>query len=209
MRNNVIAIMVWAAAVALSLWGYPQLPDQVAIHWGPSGQPDDYSSREFAVFFMPVLMILMFFLIRVLPKIDPKKKNYPRFQGSLDIIMLATLLLLLVVHGMVIGTGLGYDIPMMVVVPLMIGALFVVIGNVMPRFRYNYFVGIRTPWTLSNEQVWTKSHAASGKIFFFGGLILMACALIPGSYMVPVMIVILVVIPVSTLIVSYYYFKNP
>lgn len=209
MRNHIIALLFWVAAIGLSLWAYPQLPDQVATHWGPSGEANGYSSRGFAVLFGPGMMLLMYVMLRVLPKLDPKRNNYPRFQSSLDVVILATLLLLLIVHGVVVFNGLGYDVPVSMVVPLVIGGLYVVMGNVMPRFKHNYFVGIRTPWTLANERVWTRTHMVGGKVFVIGGLLVMASALIPNNVMVPVMVTLLVAIPLSILLLSYYYYKHP
>lgn len=209
MKHNVIAILMWVVAIALSVLAYPLLPEQLPIHWGPSGEVDGYSSKALGAMFLPGMMVLVFFLTRVVPKFDSKKKNYPRLLGSLNVIMLATLALLLVVHVVVIGTGLGYDISMPVVMTVTLGALYVVMGNVMPRFKHNYSMGIRTPWTLASEPVWAKSHAVGGKVFFFGGFLLMACALLPGSFMMPVTIVVLLGIPLSTVIISYYYYKHP
>jgi uncharacterized membrane protein len=77
----------------------------------------------------------------------------------------------------------------------------------MPRFKHNYFVGVRTPWTLANEQVWIKTHAVSGKIFFFGGLLLAATALLPAEYAATATFVVIIAIPVSTFAISYYFYK--
>jgi uncharacterized membrane protein len=190
------------------MYYYPELPDQMTIHWGINGEPDGFASREFAVALIPGMMILLYVLIRVLPKIDPKKTNYARFQGGLDVTMIATQVLLAVVQGMMLASALGSDVPMERIISLLFGGLFIVMGNVMPRFKHNYFVGVRTPWTFANEKVWIKTHAASGKIFVLGGLILAASAFLPTGWIALVTIVVVIAIPLWAFALSYYYFKT-
>ncbi|WP_127588614.1 SdpI family protein [Paenibacillus koleovorans] len=209
MKKSVwVALILWLAAVGLSIWSYGDLPEQVPSHWGPGGEVDDYSSKEFAVLFIPGLMVGLFLLIRVLPKIDPRKSNYPKFQGSLHVTMNAVLLMLLAVHGTVLATGLGYDIPIKMVIFAMLGLMFMALGNVMPRFKHNYMVGIRTPWTLADEKVWTRTHLVGGKIFMVGGALLLVGAFLPLAEQVLVMLVLIAAIPVSTVLLSFYYFKR-
>jgi uncharacterized membrane protein len=206
-RKDWIALLLVLITVGFTAWVFPQLPEEMTIHWGVNGEPDGFASRGYAVSFAPALMIVLYLLMRLLPKIDPKKKNYVRFQSGLDVTMIATMVLMMAVQGMMLAYALGYDVPMGRVVPLLVGGLFVVLGNVMPRFKHNYFVGVRTPWTLANEQVWIKTHAVSGKIFFFGGLLLAATALLPAEYAATATFVVIIAIPVSTFAISYYFYK--
>ena len=78
--------------------------------------------------------------------------------------------------------GLGYNVPMSYIVPVIVGLIFIIIGNYLQRVRSNYFMGIRTPWTLSNETVWKKTHRLSGKLFFIGGLLILVSAFLPEEY---------------------------
>ena len=208
MRSFIWPVFLIAVAVVASVWSYPELPAQVAIHWNVYGQPDGYGSRLFAAAFIPCIMVGVTALFAVLPKIDPRRENYASFTFGFRTIFMATLALLLVVHLLVLAAGLGYKIDASYVFPLVIGALFVACGNVMPTFRHNYFVGIRTPWTLASEDVWRKTHRVGGKLFFASGLLMIASSLLPNAFRFPAMIALIFVTAFSTFILSYLYYRK-
>ncbi len=170
MRKMLPAFVITAAALAFALWALPQLPERVATHWGMNGQPDDWSSPAFAAFLMPGLMAFLSLLFAVLPSIDPLKKNY-EFHGSVYFLLVNVIVAFTgVVHVIVLGAALGWPISISRAIPALIGVLFVFIGNLLPRIRPNWFMGIRTPWTLSSEQVWRKTHRVGGYAFTLAGL---------------------------------------
>jgi len=208
MRSFIWPVLFIAVAVAASVWSYPELPAQVAVHWNAYGQPDGYESRLFAAAFIPCIMVGVTALFAVLPKIDPRRENYASFNFGFRTVLMATLALLLVVHLLVLAAGLGYEIDTSYVFPLVVGALFVVCGNVMPTFRHNYFVGIRTPWTLASEDVWRKTHRVGGKLFFVSGLLMIASSLLPNAFRFPAMIALIFVTAFSTFILSYLYYRK-
>lgn len=208
MKKTWLPLIIWLAAVAISVWSYPQLPDQVATHFGINGQPNDYSSKLFAVTSMPVLMLLIWALLVWVPKIDPRKENFPRFLGGYQWIQVATMLVLLVAHITMMMNGLGYAVNISVFTMLSVGVLFVTIGNVMPRFRSNFFVGIRTPWTLSSEETWRRTHALGARIFIISGIAIMLGALAPATWQFAIIIGAVIAIVGGTMIGSYYYYKN-
>ena len=118
----------------------------------------------------------------VLPKIDPKYKNYDKFSKGYNVINYSVLILLFLVNIIGIGAGLGYDIPMNSTPHILVGLLFIVIGNYLPQCKPNYFVGIKTPWTLSNEEVWRKTHRFSGKVFVVLGVIMILSIFAPVAW---------------------------
>ncbi len=203
MRKWIIPGLMVLAAVVMGAISYPYLPEQVAIHWNAAGEPDNFASKEFALILMPVIMIFIYALIRIVRVIDPKKQNIQKFGKDVDTITNVTLFILLIIHGVTILHGLGREINVSVIAPAVVGMLFIVIGNYMPRFKFNYFIGIRTPWTLANEKVWRKTHQIGGICFVTGGLLLLISAFLPVSWKICLLIFVLIVITGVPVYLSY------
>ena len=170
MRKMLPAFAITLALLAFSLWALPQLPDKVATHWGLDGRPDGWSSARFGALLLPGIMILMSALFAALPNIDPLRKNYA-FHGSVYFLLANVIVAFMgVVHLLVLGSALGWPVDMRRVLPVLIGALFVFIGRLLPRIQPNWFMGIRTPWTLSSEEVWRKTHVVGATCFTAAGV---------------------------------------
>lgn len=200
--------LIIIAAFVISFIAIPYLPDQIATHWGPSGEADDYTSKWFGAFFGPLMLIFVGILLAAAPKIDPRKQNYPKFAGSYHVIINATVTLLFIVHLLILANGLGYAVKMDVAIPILIGLLFIVIGNYMPRVRPSYMVGFRTPWTLADDRVWTKTHRTGGLLFVIGGLIILLTAFMPVSLRITAFIIVVLFITVIPLVQSYLLYKR-
>ncbi|OES45103.1 SdpI family protein [Domibacillus iocasae] len=200
--------IIISLAFFISFFALPYLPDQIATHWGPSGEVDDYSSKWFGAFFGPFMLLFVGILLITSPKIDPRRQNYRKFKGSYHIIMNASITLLFIVHLLTLANGLGYTVKMDLAVSLLIGLLFVVIGNYMPRIRPSYMFGLRTPWTLADEHVWMKTHRIGGFAFILGGIALMASAFSPENMRIPVFLIIVILIVFIPFIYSYVLFKR-
>jgi uncharacterized membrane protein len=208
MRSRWFGFVIAAVAVVLSIWAYPQLPPTVATHWGLSGTPDGYSSRTTAVAIMPVVILAMMGLFRVLPRFDPRRDNYTKFIGTYWLIANAVILFMLVPHVTIIASGLGYDLKIDRLMPIGIGLLFVVLGNYLTRVEPNWFVGIRTPWTLSSDTVWRKTHRTGGWLMVIGGLVVAASAFLPHGAFLPLLIVAILVMAVIPIVQSYVLWKR-
>lgn len=208
MRKLIVPAILIFAAVLMGIVSYPYLPEEVPIHWNASGEPDNYASKAFALFFMPAVMLFVYLLISIVQIIDPRRKNIQKFGKNVDIINYIIMFVLLIVHGMTILYGLGREINMSVVAPGITGILFIVIGNYMPRFKLNYFIGIRTPWTLANEKVWTRTHQLGGKIFVIGGLLLLLTALLPPPWNIIALILIVLAIVLIPALFSFKLYKK-
>jgi uncharacterized membrane protein len=173
------AVLITLATLAFSWWAWPQLPGQVATHWGVDGQPNGWSSPAFAAFLMPGVMALMTLLFSALPNIDPLRKNY-EFHGSVYFLLVNVVIGFVgVVQVLILGSALGWPFDMRSMLPVLLGALFVFMGNLLPRIRPNWFMGIRTPWTLSSERVWRRTHRVGGYAFTIAGLVFIATAFLP------------------------------
>ena len=192
-----------AAAWGLSIAVFSRLPDRLPTHWGLSGEVDGWSGRTEGAFFLPAIMVGTWALLAFLPRIDPRRKNYDKFRGTYDAIVATVLGLLLLVHIAILASGLGYSVPMGRVIPMAVGAVLIVLGNLLPRARPNWFVGIRTPWTLSNDRVWERTHRLGGLLFVLTGIILIVAGLIPGVVSIGIAIAAGVLTTAVTLVYSY------
>ena len=182
MRKLWPGLLVLAAAVAFSLWAAPQLPEQVATHWGVSGEPDGWSSRRTLLVLMPLVAVGMALLMLVLPKIDPRKASWAQHGSTYWALVNLLIAFFGVMHFLMVGYNLGWPIDITTVVVSAVGVLFAAIGNMMPRMRPNWFMGIRTPWTLSDDTNWRKTHLMGGYLFTAAGVIMVLAALLglPG-----------------------------
>ncbi|MED0968009.1 SdpI family protein [Bacillus paramycoides] len=181
MRKHLVAIILIFITGLAWAYAWPNLPDTMAIHWGTAGA-NGFASKFNAMLLLLGVMIFTYVLLTVTPKMDPKKKNYEKFSRSYTIMNYSVLVVLFLVNMLVIGVGLGYDIPMNSTPYILVGLLFIVIGNYLPQCKPNYFVGIKTPWTLSNEEVWRKTHRFSGKVFVILGVIMILSIFAPAAW---------------------------
>lgn len=174
-----IALLI--ASFALGIYFFRHFPDRVPTHWNFQGIPDGYSAGGFAAFFIPGMMVFMYLIFAFLPYLDPRRERYQEFIGAYRLIKDAVLAFLLILFGLSGAAGLGYRVDIGFWVPVMVGALFAFLGLVMGKIKSNWFVGVRTPWTLSSEAVWAKTHAAAPGVMAVAGLLMAATAFVPDN----------------------------
>ncbi|MDR4948829.1 SdpI family protein [Neobacillus cucumis] len=208
MKRHWFGLLLIIIAIIGTWIFYPYLPEQIAIHWNYKGEPDRFVEKSYGAFLFPGIMVVLYIFRIILPKIDPNKNNYQRFEGTYYWIMNGLLLFFFLFQVMKITGDLGIINPKYVI-PELIGLLFIFIGNLSPKFKPNYFIGIRTPWTLANEDVWKKTHRFGGKVFVILGILLLFVPVIPavilGYYVLGSILICLALIIFS----SYYFFiKN-
>src|SRR6266700_7500193 len=208
MRSRWFGLVVAFLAVALSIWAHPQLPPTVATHWNLNGTPDGYSSRACALSIIPIVLVAMTVVFNVLPKIDPRHENYAKFLSSYWLIANAIIVFLLVAHGMIIAAGLGFSVKVDRLMPLGVGLLFIFLGNFLTRVEPNWFIGIRTPWTLSSDTVWRKTHRTGGCLMVVGGFVLAASVFLPQGAFLPLLIAAILIVAVIPDVQSYILWKR-
>jgi len=166
-----------AGAWLFSIAVYSRLPGRVVVHWNMYGEPDRYGSRVEGAFLLPALMVALYLILQWYPSRAPRAGNIAKFRGAYDTIVAATITLLGVVHVLALGQSLGWRVDITTVFLVCVGAMFVLFGNLLPLARSNFIFGIRTPWTLSNDQVWTRAHRVGGYAMVAAGLLTMVSAL--------------------------------
>ncbi len=194
-KQESITITILIINIIASFYFFSHFPSQVAIHWNLYGQADGWADKTFAAFFFPVLILAVYILMIFAPLLDPRKNRYQEFSKIYGIIRLVLILFLSALYFISSLSALGVITLIQQIVPLATGLLFIIIGNFLPKIKNNWFVGIKTPWTLSSEEVWNKTHRLGGKIFVLGGLLLMVGVLLPPStYLVLLPLVILLMV---------------
>jgi len=187
-----LALALPALMAAAGLWALLQLPSgaQVPIHFDAAGQANGWASALWGLFLLPLLAAGSLGLILLLPRIDPQAEKLRVSERAQLNIALAVQLLLVGVQALIIAIALGKRPDLGRWMLLMTGLLFAVIGNLAGKIRWNYTLGIRTPWTLANERVWDKTHRFGGLVFFTAGLALIGAALlaVPSSLGAPLIV---------------------
>ena len=192
-----------------SLIIYNQLPEQVPTHWDMEGKPDDFSSRFFGAFMMPLINVAVYFLLLVLPKIDPRKRNYDLFSGTYRALRILIHAMFTAFYFIAIQSALNNNDFSSKWIIMIIFLFLAFIGNYMKNIKSNFFIGIRTPWTLDNKEVWKKTHELAGKLWFYTGLLAALLVLIlPENLVLWITIPVFVIIVLVPVIYSYFAFRE-
>ncbi|MCJ7689464.1 MAG: SdpI family protein [Clostridiaceae bacterium] len=209
-KKDWIIIAILTLTFIVCLYFYPSLPEKMPSHWNSKGQIDGYSGRFFGAFGIPLMNLAFYFMFIFLPYIDPKKQNYAKFSGAYKLIRYSFHILFVCIQALILMVALGYPVNVGMFIGVAVSLLFIVIGNVMGKFKHNYFVGIKTPWTLANEEVWTKTHRMAAPLWVIGGIISGIFAIIgdgKSSFFIVLMIVVSV-ISIVPIVYSFVIFKQ-
>jgi uncharacterized membrane protein len=174
----VITLIVASILAGLLLWN--QLPEPMASHWGVNDQVDGYMSKFWGVFLMPVITLAMLLMFLVIPSIDPLKANIAQFRDYFNSFIALIVAFMVYIYGLTLVWNLGYtDFRMSAAMLPALGLLFIFVGVMVGKAKRNYFIGIRTPWTLSSDKVWDETHRVGGKLFIASGVLTLLGAFFP------------------------------
>ena len=149
-RKEWLMLILVLASILMAGWFYPQLPDVVASHWNAEGQVNGYMDKGMATFMLPVMMLLLATLFFVIPRIDPLKENIEKFRDAYEEMVIVILAFLLFIYLQTMLWNIGIQISVALTVPFGVGLLFIYLGFLLQKAKRNWFVGIRTPWTMSS-----------------------------------------------------------
>ena len=190
--------------VGVAFWD--ALPEQVAIHWGASGEPDRWCAKAFAVYAVPLIMLALHWACLFATRFD--KKNRGQNPKMMNITYWLVPAVSWVANGMTYVDALGKDIDVIRLLPIIMGALFLLIGNYLPKCTPNRTVGIRIKWTLADEENWNATHRFGGKVWFIGAIVILASSLLPAKISVCVMIAATLAMALAPIIYSYCFYKK-
>ena len=163
----------WAVVLAMFVAGaiaWTALPEAIPVHWNAAGEADRWGGKVEGLFLLPAITALLVLGLRFLPLIDPRRDRYAEFAGAYEIVRLAVVAELAGIYALTLAAAFGAPISMTPAIGMLVGLLLVVLGLVMDRVRPNWFVGIRTPWTLTSELSWTATHRLARWVFVLMGL---------------------------------------
>jgi len=182
MRKSEWAILIiFIITLATGWFFYPQLPPVVATHWDTAGQVNGYMAKGWGVATFPIIMAFLFIIFLIIPRIDPKRENIEKFRKFFDYLTLAISFLLYYFFLLFLFWNLGVRFNFTLAIMPALSLLFWVIGMILPHTEPNWFIGIRTPWTISSKSVWKKTHAVGGRLFKAVAVLALLGIVIPAS----------------------------
>lgn len=207
--TTILVLILIAAAVIAGTLLWNQLPEQMASHWNVNDQVDGYMSKFWGVFLMPLISIGMLLLFLIIPNIDPLKANIAQFRETFNIFIALIVAFMLYIHGLTLTWSLGYQGFQMsaAMLPFM-GVLFIAVGHMLRRAKRNFFIGIRTPWTLSSDSVWDKTHQLGSILFMLSGAFAIAGSFFGGRIAFWLIFVPLIGSTLFLVIYSYVLYRN-
>jgi len=200
-----ITTIVCFLPIILSLVLYDKLPKEIAIHFNEAGVADNYAPKAVAAFGLPFLMAAINIFTHFIMNNDPKKMNAApalMYMAKWSVPVLSVILMPITLF-----ISLGYEIPVEIIVPAIVGVVIVAFGNYLPKCKQNYTVGIKLPWTLSSEVNWNKTHHMAGYLWILGGIFMIigSCIRISG---IPLTLIIILIITIIPFFYSYWLYKK-
>lgn len=181
LRKDAPILVLLALDALFGAFTWSVMPARVPIHWSAAGRVDGWGPSWVNAFLVPAIAVFVYVLLLTIPLIDPSRRNYGAFAGSLRALRLLLVAFLVFVHVLVVAASMGFDVRVDVAIRAALALLFAGIGTRLASLKSNWFFGIRTPWTLANEEVWARTHRLAGTIWTVGGLLLVPCAFLPPA----------------------------
>ena len=193
-KTLIIASIVTVLPALIGILCWDRLPDVMATHFGINNEADGFSSKAFAVFGLPAVLLAILWLVAFVTSNDPKRQNISPKMFSLGLWIAPVVSLVIAATMYPVNLGYAMDIPFFA--ELLIGLLVIVVGNYLPKARQNYTIGIRIPWTLANEENWNRTHRLAGYLWMICGvLMILLCLtrLLPAPWTVGLLLIMVLV----------------
>lgn len=208
-RNKVKLILSCVVILLPILFGiifWNKLPEQITTHWGFDGVADGNSSRVFAIFGLPVILLIIQWICVLFTSKDPKNKD--QNQKAFGMVLWIMPIMSLFVNALMYAVAFGKEMNLYFAVPFSLGLMFVFVGNYLPKCKQNYTIGIKIKWTLENEENWNATHRFGGKVWVAGGILILFCSFLPEKLMPFVLTVPMTVLVLLPIFYSYRYHKK-
>lgn len=186
---------------------YSRLPESMPSHWGVNGNIDSWLNKNVAVVLFPLLTLAVYFLMTVMPIFDPLRENYSKFAMPYFWFRTATVLFLSLLYFYSLWVALGGELNVVYFIVPVLALYFVLLGFFLPKVKKNYFIGIRTPWTIHSEKVWDMTHMFGEKVFVGTGVLSLFSVLVP-EFAFFIFISLVLLASCAVVVYSYYAFKE-
>ena len=201
-RTYILTTVVCILPIIMAIFLYPNLPDTVAIHWDANGNVNGTASKFVATILLPGGLLLLSLIMPVLMKIDPKYENMG--EKIKTVVCWIIPITSVVCSGITLSNAMGKSVPVQVIVPMLLGVIFIIIGNYLPKTKQTYTVGIRIPWTLDNEENWNKTHRLAGFVWVVCGVVVFASSFTElRVWIITISIAVMVIVPTVYSFVHY------
>ena len=185
----------WLALFSVASWvavllALPRLPKEIPLHWNIGGEIDGWGAR-FHLIWLGALPFVTWALFTFLAVLDPKRENYQGFAQVFRVLRALLVFLLMTIHWIMVAAAMDNSLDVVFWIKILMGMLFIVLGIVLPRLQPTWFIGIRTPWTLSNPKIWEKTHRLGGCLMGLGGILFLVSAFFasgPRGFLLPIVV---------------------
>lgn len=209
MKNSTLAILlIIALSLVIGITLYPIMPATMASHWNAAGEVNGYMGKFWGLFLMPLISIVLLALFLLIPKIDPLKENIAKFRDSFERFIVLIELFFFYAYILTIFSNLGFKLNVVTAIIPALAVLFYFVGDLIGKSKRNYFIGIRTPWTLSNDEVWDKTNELGGKLFKAAAIISLIGLLFPNKIGLLIAIVPILAAAIYTVTYSYFVWRK-
>lgn len=183
-KQDYSATFLGLLIAAVTIYGWLHLPDQIAVHFNAAGEPNQIIGKLLGLGLMPVMFSGFYVLFKLLPRIDPLGENIREFNEQYRAAVVAVLGFLTYIQAMIVFWNLGAAFTINQALAPAIAALYYIMGDVISEAHQNWFIGIRTPWTLSSEKAWEKTHERCGPLFKAAAAVALMAVIIPDYFTV-------------------------
>jgi uncharacterized membrane protein len=208
--SRVAYISAWVIVAAIfvgSVIAYPFLPPVVATHWNADNVVNGTMGPFAGAFLLPCMMLVLLLIFIAIPSIDPLRENIESFRRQYNTFVACILLLLAIVQASLLSWNVGFEFDVRLVILPAIGLLLIYLGTILPQTKRNWFIGIRTPWTVSSDFVWKKTHELGGRLFqILGGIVILS--IFVEQYAFAILVAPLIIIVVGLMVYSYVLYEK-
>ncbi len=203
---DVLCLIIITLLVAVVIYLYPVLPEKIPTHWNAAGEIDGYMAKPWGAFLMPLIAAVIFLVMKLIPMISPKGFRTDEFRPVVNIFQVTLVAFMAAIGLLTLLAAMGVNAPVDILVVSGVGLLLIILGNFMSKVRKNFFIGIRTPWTLASDEVWSRTHRLGGRLLMLAGLFMLVGA--PLKIQSELTVLVVTVFALTPVIYSYFLYRK-
>ena len=205
--SELFALIIVLLSFVVGIYSYFWMPEKIAVHWNIRGEANVYMPKSLGLFILPLIFAGVTLLLIAIPRIDPLKENIEAFRKYYDWLLIIFPAFLFTTYLHLILWNIGFKINLLLTIPIGIGLTIIYLGFLLEKSKRNWFIGIRTPWTLSSDKVWEKTHKLGGKLFKIAGIIIFLSIFLQ-EYMLMLTLTPIITITIITTVYSYFEYQK-